>query len=724
MNIHARIGDETQQQLSPAGWQALTSPKAIALIGASGRASSVSFTSRLVETNSSLGFTGELFLVNPSRDEILGLKSWKSVGALPVAPDIVAINLPDQKVLPAVEEAIAAGAKALMIHSGGFGERGAEGAVREAELKRICREAGVAALGPNCLGIMSLSNGVSVSSFKAGTVKPGSVALISQSGSVAGILMQVAQRHGVSFVASTGNEAVTTAEDLIAYAIEDENTRLIIAFVEALRRPQTLFALAERAHAAGKPIVMLKAGLTEKGGEVSRGHTGALAGSGEIYKQALAQAGIILVEDFDELSQTVELLMTLKSYPRGVRLGMLGTSGGELGNVTDLCEALGVALPAPGEATIAALQQALVLPADVLPRNPVDVGTGFNFAGTYQDRMRGAISALAQDKSVDVIAILQGFHKDSDKIELSLNNEIMSAAAKEAALVGKPVIAISTQSGRADPVITGLLREAGIPALEGTREALRAVGHLGKFLGMGPGSTLKRAPLDWPVDIAVWDNGMAAQADLFPALAKVGVPVTEVFAVTDEAKAECAVDDLGLAVMKIDTARVVHKSDIGGVALGVTSDRAAQTYIDLIKCISPPVGSAAGEGVIVAEQLSNGVEFYIGAKLDETFGPVVVCGIGGRMLELLGRTALLVTPFDKGDALDAIARSGALPFLSGYRGGPVADLDGLAETVVKVGQIAQSIGDRLDVLDLNPVIVTADRPAGVVADARLILRLE
>ncbi|MGV8951038.1 MAG: acetate--CoA ligase family protein [Cypionkella sp.] len=723
MNIHARIGDETQQ-LSHAGWQALTNPKAIALVGASGRASSVSFTSRLVETNAGLGFSGELFLVNPSRDEIFGLKSWKSVADLPVAPDIVAINLPDHKVLPAVQEAIAAGAKALMIHSGGFGERGAEGAMREAELKRLCREAGVAALGPNCLGIMSLSNRASVSSFKAGTVKAGSVALISQSGSVAGILMQVAQRHGVSFVASTGNEAVTTAEDLIAYAIEDDQTRLIIAFVEALRRPQTLFAIAERAHAAGKPIIMLKAGLTEKGGEVSRGHTGALAGSGEIYKQALAQAGIILVEDFDELSQTVELLMTLKSYPRGVRLGMLGTSGGELGNVTDLCEALDVALPAPGATTLADLQQALVLPSDVVPRNPVDVGTGFNFAGTYQDRMRGAISALAQDPSIDMIAILQGFHKDSDKIEMSLNNEIMSAAAREAELVGKPIIAISTQSGRADPAITGLLRDAGIPALEGTREALRAVGHLGKFLAHAARPATVSGAVDWPIDLPVWDNGMAAQAHLFPALAALGVPVTACSAVNSGEAARVAVETLGLAVMKIDTSRVVHKSDAGGVALGVTPERATEVFTRLVAAISPPIGSIAGEGVMVAEQLQDGVEFYIGAKLDATFGPVVVCGMGGRMLELLGRTALLVTPFNKADALDAIARSGAVPFLSGFRGGPVADLDGLAEIIVKVGQIAQSIGTRLDVLDLNPVIVTAERPAGVVADARLILRLE
>lgn len=721
MNIHAPLKEAISRHLTSAGWQALTNPKTIALIGASGRASSVSFTSRLVETNAALGFGGQLFLINPTRDEIFGQKAWKSVSEIPASPDIVAINLPDQKVLPAVEEAIAAGAKALMIHSGGFGERGAEGAWREIELQRLSHEAGVAALGPNCLGIMSLSNRVSVSSFKAGTVKAGSVALISQSGSVAGILMHVAQRHGVSFVASTGNEAVTRAEDLIAYAIEDENTRLIVAFIEALRRPEELFELARRAHAAGKPIIMLKAGLTQKGGEVSRGHTGALAGSGEIYRQALSQAGIILVEDFDELNQTVELLMTLKRYPKGTRLGMLGTSGGELGNVTDMAEALGVALPAAAAATITALQETLVLPGDVLPRNPVDVGTGFNFAGTYEDRMRGAISALVQDEAMDVIAILQGFHKDSEKIELSLNREIMSAAAKEAALSEKPVIAISTQSGRGDPAIMALLRDAGIPALEGTREALKALGHLDRFLAHKPQQTGDSA-VAWPENLPAWDNGMVAQSDLFSALAAAGLPITAVTRVTDAAGAVSAAQRLGRVVLKIDTARVVHKSDVGGVLLNVTAETAASAFEAVVSSISPPIGSVPGEAVIAAEQLGTGVEFYIGAKRDETFGTVVVCGMGGRMLELLGRTATLVAPFGKAEAIEAIERSGAKPFLSGFRGGPVADLDALAEMIVTVGQVAQSIGETLDVLDLNPVIVTSDRPGGVVADARLMLR--
>jgi len=239
LNLQTPPRDESGTALGPEGWKAISDPASIALVGASGRSSSVSFTPRFLETNAALGYRGDIYLINPNRETILDRKCWRDLSSLPVSPELVIISLPDEKVLPAVHEAIACGARALMIHSGGFGERGEAGLRRERELQRACGEAGVAALGPNCLGLMNLTTGVSLSSFKLSPgLNKGSVALISQSGSVAGILMNVAGRHGVSFVASTGNEAVTTTEDLIEYAIADPATKLIVCFIEALRRPQ------------------------------------------------------------------------------------------------------------------------------------------------------------------------------------------------------------------------------------------------------------------------------------------------------------------------------------------------------------------------------------------------------------------------------------------------------------------------------------------------------
>jgi acyl-CoA synthetase (NDP forming) len=709
-------------------WSALSNPASMALVGASGRASSVSFTSRFLQTNEELGYKGEIYLINPNRDEILGRKCYRDLASLPAAPELVIINLPDEKVLPAVREAIARGAKALMIHSGGFAERGAAGVERERELKRLCAEAGIAALGPNCLGLINLTDGVSLSSFKLSpTLVRGSVALISQSGSVAGILMNVAGRHGVSFAASTGNEAVTTTEDLIEQAVEDPATRLIVCFIEALRQPDRLFDLASRAHAEGKPIIVLKAGLTEKGGEVSRGHTGALAGSGAIYRQAFEQAGVILVEDFDELAQTVELMATIRGLPAGCRVGMLGTSGGELGNVTDMCVALGVEVPALASETLRKLQDWLVLPDDVLPRNPVDAGTGFNFTGTYQDRMRGGIRAVAEDPSVDVIMVVQGFHREGEDIRMSLNREIMDAAAKESTETGKLVTVMACQSGRWDDEVMAQVRAAGVPALQGAREGLRAIAHLGRYVAFQAGRTAggKRAPA-WRAALPLhWRNGLVPQGELFDLLEKAGLPVTRNGAAKSPDDAERLAERIGgKVVMKIDTSRVIHKSDVGGVVLGVTRETAATEFSRLVDCIQPPIGSETGEAIFVAEQLQDGIEFYIGAKRDQTFGTVLVLGMGGRLLEILGQTAPLVMPFSEADALKAIRRSGSAPFLDGFRGGPKADLRAMAALVAKVGAYAASMGDALDVLDLNPVIITRDQPGGCIADARLILRTE
>jgi acyl-CoA synthetase (NDP forming) len=716
-------------RLSRAGWEAISNPRSIALVGASGRESSVSFTSRFLQTNHELGFTGEIFLINPTRSEIMGRKCWPNLAALPEPADMVAINLPGEKVLPAVEEAIAHGARALMIHSGGFLERGSAGAERQQRLQRLCADARIPALGPNCLGFLSFTNRVSISSIKISAANiAGSVAAISQSGSVASLLQAIAGRHGLSFLASTGNEAVTSVEDLIAYAIEDPATRLIVAFVEQFRNPPALFNLAERAHAAEKPVILLKAGLTQEGGAVSRGHTGAMVGSGAAYRQALSQANFILVDDFDELAQTVELAASWAVRPASFRVGMLGTSGGELSNVTDQCVEHGVNLPALSMETLAALQGDLHLPADVWPRNPVDVGTGFNVPGSYHDRMRRAIRTVAADSSVDVVAVHQGFHRDSPDIAYSHNHEILAAAAKESAHIGKPILVMASRAGSVDDEVMAEVRDANIPALAGSREALRAIRHLATYAQR---RASRNAPARSPI-LSQQDEVISAilastetatgQADLFSYLAEVGLPAPPMRRVSGNAEAEQAARDLGpRVVMKIDTARVVHKSDVGGVSLGVTAETAARTYEQLRACLDPPLGTYPGEAVVVAPQIESGIEVFIGAQPDESFGFVLVFGLGGRLLEILDRSAMLVPPFDHKDALELIERSGVRPLLDGFRGGPKADFDQLANLILRVGQLAAAIGNRLEVLELNPVIVNARHPGGIIADARLLL---
>lgn len=705
--------------LTDEGWKAFTNPASIALTGASGRVSSVGFTGTFLQTNRDLGYAGKILPINPTRDEVFGERCYPSLAALPEQAELVIIALPDAKALPAVEDAIAHGAKALVIHSGGFGERGDEGAAREIELKRLCAEAGLPAMGPNCLGIISYANRVSASSFTAAPGwKPGPVAAISQSGSVAGVLMKAAFRHGLSFLASTGNEAVTTTEDLISFAIDDPDTRVIVAFIEALRRPRELFALAERAHDAGKPIIVMKVGLTDHGAEVSKGHTGALAGSGEVNRQAFRQAGIILVEDFDELTQTVELVTTLKAAPPRMRLGIVSVSGGELGAITDLCVAHGVELPALSEPAVVGLKKALYLPDDVGVRNPVDVGTGFRNPGTYIERMGASMRAIAGDENVDVVALMTSFGAKG------LAREMLVAAANEAPNLGKPMIAFSASSNEGDDEPLVDVRKAGLATLRGARETLRAIAHLKGHLDPArPRNPMAPPPVPVVVEGPLLEGGLVPQSYLFPLLAGHGIPMTASrSAATPEEATAAAAAIGGRVVMKIDTGRVIHKSDVGGVALGVTEADAAEQFARIVGALSPPVGSLPGEAVFVAEMLDGGTEVYIGAKYDEAFGAVVLVGAGGRLVELLGPPAMLIVPFSEAQAREAIARSSAAKLLDGYRGATVADCDALARLLVQVGDFAAGLGPRLDILDLNPVIVNASHSGGCVADARLILK--
>ena len=614
------------------------------------------------------------------------------------------------------------------MYPGGFLERGAGGAARHKRLVEICAKADIPALGPNCLGII---NYVHRTAFGAMRVpkdfKVGPIAGISQSGACASIFAKIGAKYGLSFLASTGNEAVTTMEDLIGAGIDDPSTKVILAFVEMLRRPREIFDLGRRAAEAGKHIIILKVGLTAIGGQVSFGHTGAIAGSGDVYRQALAQAGITMVEDFDELTQTVELLTMLKPRSKTCRVGFVGTSGGELSNIADTAVKMGVTLPEPSPQTQRAFQEIQNFPEDLFLKNPMDVGTGFASKTSYHDRMRACIRALAEDPAFDIVALHQGFGKDRSDLALSLNLNMLSAAAKEAPTLPKPIIVTASLTGDVEPGVVAPIVEAGVPMLQGSKEAMQAIRHLERQLqfcaNLRPRKPETKADPDLAAGLKPWAGGMVSQAETFALLERHGIDAAKVRRVASGADAQKAATEMGgTMVMKVDTPRIVHKSDVGGVALRVTASDAAQRFEALEGVIQAQTGKAVeGEGIVAMPMLAQGVEFYIGAHRDESFGPVVACGIGGRFLEILGKTALLVAPFDEQEALDAIERSGAKPFLEGFRGGPKADLKSLAAMMVKVGDLALALGERLQVLDLNPVIVNEKTLGGAVADARLIL---
>ncbi|HSV81296.1 MAG TPA: acetate--CoA ligase family protein [Ramlibacter sp.] len=711
--------------LNDRNWAALTAPRSIALVGASERITGVSFTNRFLANNEQLAFPGEIHLINPNRATIFGRPCHASLTALTRergAPDCVIVVLPEDKVVPAVEEAIACGARALMIHSGGFLEAGAEGQERQERITALCRAAGVALIGPNCLGFVGVASQVALYGSPLPPALPaGPIAAITQSGSVASTFFQLGAQFGMSFLASTGNEAVTSSEELLERAVADRSTELVVMFLETLRDPPRFIRAAQAARRAGKQIIALKVGLTERGGLVSRGHTGAIAGDGAVYRQAFDQQGVILAEDFDELEQTVRLFMRLRRKPVGPRIAILGTSGGKLGSATDSAVELGLALAHPSAETVARLQEVLCLPASTVPRLPLDVGIGFRSPAAYGDRFRACMRVLDQDPGVDVLAVLHDLEVPDDNAP-SLNGEIVRAVAAEAGSLQKPVLVFSSHSGRASRKLLTEVTAQGLAVLEGARPSLRALWHLTR--PRRPAPALTPAASD-PGRVQHWLREQAAGAcrldDVMALLAGQGIPVAPLHAIASPEQArERLLQIGGRAVMKVDAPDLIHKSDSGGVVLGiVTLDEAVAAW----RKLGAHPACRGGQGrVLMGAQLDAGTEVYVGAKWDAAFGATIVFGLGGRLVEVLGKTALAIAPLDKAAALDLVERSGARKLLAGYRGGPEADLDALAEAIVRVGQLAQALGDRLEALDLNPIIVNPAHPAGCAVDARLLLR--
>lgn len=710
--------------LNDRNWAALTAPRSIVLVGASERITGVSFTNRFLANNEQLGYPGQIHLVNPIRKTIFGRPCHASLAAVASEfgpPDCVIVVLPEDKVVAAVEEAIACQARALMVHSGGFLEAGPEGQERQERMAALCHAAGVALIGPNCLGFAGVASKVALyGSPLPPTLPPGPIAAITQSGSVASTFFQLGAQFGMSFLASTGNEAVTTSEELLERAVADPSTELVLMFLETLRDPPRFIRAAQAARRAGKAIIALKVGLTERGGQVSRGHTGAIAGDGAVYRQVFEQHGVILAEDFDELEQTARLFMRTRRKPAGPRIAILGTSGGKLGSATDAAVELGLTLATPAADTVARLQQVLHLPASTVPRLPLDVGIGFRSPAPYGERFRDCMRALDQDPGIDLLAVLQDLDAPDDDTP-SLNREIVKAVAAEADALRKPVLVFSSHSGRASRKLLADVSAQGLAVLEGARPSLRALWHLTRPRRPAPAMqpAVDAGGLhDW---LRERGAGACRLDEAMALLAARGIAVAPLQAIGSPEEAREQLQRAGgRCVMKIDAPDLIHKSDSGGVVLGITTPEAA---VAAWKRLRAHPACASGQGrVLMGEQLDAGIELYAGAKWDPAFGAVVVFGLGGRLVEVLGRTALAIAPLDQAGALDLIERSGARKLLAGYRGGPEADLEALAGAIVRVSQLAQALGERLEALDLNPIIVNAAHPAGRAVDVRLLLR--
>ncbi|WP_395991050.1 acetate--CoA ligase family protein [Actinomadura sp. 9N215] len=677
-------------------------PASVAVVGASPKGG---YGLRTLRNMRGVGFTGRLYAVHPTHTEVGGVRAYPSLSDLPEVPDAVAAAIPAPGVPALAAEAAGLGAGGMVVFGAGFAERDAEGRRRQDELVAAAGDR-LPLIGPNCLGFASYRGHAALWGIEMPYVHAdadGVVALAAQSGNMALTTMLSGRLPAVAYGVSAGNQAVCDLADCLAYFLTDPGVKVVCLVMEGLADPPRFRALAERAAALDVSVVVLKMGRSAVGEAATVAHTGTLAGRDASYDALFRQTGVHRVHDLDELIALATLLAAPRR-PRGGSVGFFASSGGECGLIADLADDAGVPLAELDAAAESAL--AAVLPPYMSVHNPLDLGAN---AWGDQDVYRAAARAIGECPAVDVVAFAGDAPAHADPLDEIGWTEMIGGAGEAAADLDVPVVMVTTTTDLV-PGLTDLARRNGVVLLAGTRPALRAIALAGEPRPPASAMPIQGAPTDPDVrrraaEILTGGDGMLSEAEAKKLLSVYGVasPPGEVAADADAA-AEAAARIGYPVVCKAHAAGLAHKSDIGGVEVGLADEQAVRDAVHRI------LKRTAATEVFVERMADPGVELIVGGRNDAA-GSLVVIGAGGVLTELLDDAAGLLWPFGRDD-VRAVLRSlkiGAL--LGGLRGAPPADLDALADTAIKIGRLLADFPEIAE-LDVNPLLC---RPGGCVA---------
>jgi acetyltransferase len=699
------------------GLDALLSPRSIAVVGGSERADSVG---EVVLSNlRASGFAGPLYVVNHKHDRVQGLPSWPSVRALPGPVDLAVLAVPAAALPAVMAECGALGVRSVLVLTAGFAELGDEGARRQAELASLAHTHGMRMLGPNSVGLVRPSQRVAAF-FGRTRVAPGRLALVSQSGAVCTAIADWAQAEqiGFSLLASIGGTADVGFGDLLAYLAEDTETDAIVLYVEGLRDART-FMEGLRAAARRKPVVVLKAGRGEAGRRAVVSHTGALAGDEVVFDAALRRAGGVRVDTLEQLFSAAEILARgVRSH--GARLAVLTNAGGLGVMAADHADAVGVKLATLSPETRAALDVAL--PAHWSRGNPVDV-----IGDAGPSRFRAALTPLLADDGVDAVLVLlspQAMTRPAD-----VADEIIAARAH----TDKPLLACF-MGGEQVAAARTVLSAAGVTELPSPEAAVEAFSYLAKFqasqrmLAHDPPPTAALANSAIADAHAVIADARARGSTLLTAhearrvLHAFGIPVLSPLPAADPTAAVAAADTFGYPVaLKIDSPDITHKTEVGGVMLDLrTPDDVSRAFSEVLARAGASRPDATLLGVTVEPMVKRPFarELLVGLAHDATFGPAIMVGVGGTLVELIADRVVQLPPLDPTLAADMLDRMRARTWLGEFRGMPPVNHEAVIDVLLRVSQLACALPEVHE-LDLNPLL--ADDTGALALDARIVL---
>lgn len=693
---------ERSEKAAAASMARLFEPRSVAVIGASRERGKIG--AEILHNLVSAGFRGPIYPINRSAAEIEGVRCYARLADVPESVDLAIVSVPAAAVPAAIDDCAAKGVQGVVVITAGFSETGEEGRRREAALLEKVRDAGMRMVGPNCMGLVNTNSSVRLNGTFAPTYPPeGRVGLSSQSGALGLALLDYASKLnlGISTFVSVGNKADVSSNDLVQYWAEDPRTDVILLYLESFGSPGVFARIARRV-ARRKPIVAVKAGRSRAGARAASSHTGALAESDTVVDALFRQAGVIRTGTLEELFD-VAALLAHQPVPRGRRVAIVTNAGGPGILATDACEAQGLEFPSLAPETTAALRA--FLPAAASVANPVDM-----LAAAPPDHYQRTLKLVLADPNVDsVLAIfIPPIATDPEAVARAIVDGTREAGEK-------PVLAIFMSARGAPPILQSIPSYA-FP--EPAAIALARAVEYGEWRRRPPGTVpdfpeARRADARQIVGAALArGGGWLDPVECDRLLAAFGIPTAAVRLVGDPASAEAAAADIGFpVVLKAVGPAILHKTEVGGVRIGLENGAAVRAAAE--QMASRLEGLT---GFLVQAMVSGGVEVIVGVVRDPTFGPLVVYGSGGTLVELLSDVAFRLHPLTDADAASMLEEVRGTALLRGYRGAPRVDEDALRGLLLRVSALVEACPEVRE-MDLNPVKVLS-RGARVL-DARI-----
>ncbi|CAH2213800.1 acetate--CoA ligase family protein [Tepidibacter aestuarii] len=673
----------------------LLNPRNICVIGASEKEGFGGDTCRNILSYMDIS---RVFFVNPNRDKVFDIPCYKSISDIQDTIDLVIICTPKATVNFMLVEAAKKGAKGTVVYASGYSELGTkEGIESEMELKALCEKLDIALMGPNCAGFVNYVSDVQAFAFISDKHdRKGSVGVISQSGQICLSLMDSPSMK-FSYNISAGNSSIVTVEDYLDYLIDDDDTKVVAMYLEGIKNPKRFEVSLKKAAIKRKPIVILKVGKSEKGGNIASSHTGSLAGADKVYNAVFKKFGVIRVDDIEELLATSLMLSILPKYPDKATFASMNLSGGETGVCADLGHLNGVEFPDFDESTINKLNK--ILPSYATPNNPLDMTASLSYDS---ELYASALRTVMSDPNVGLVAIGYTLLREIADPAIHYMAEGIEIVVKEGN--SKPVVMIPFVEHTRNIEYSEKLAKIGVPVMPPAGYAFKILKYLADFVNYNPEN------VDLSLSIPDMKNNefeAISEYESKKMLKEYDIPVpNEVVAENVEDAARFA-EKIGYpVVMKIDSVDILHKSDIGGVKLNIQNkEEVREAFHGILKNAKTYMPSARIGGVLIQQMANKGLEVIVGVNNDPQFGPCVLCGLGGVFVEVFKDTVICPAPVSKKEAIEMVNSLKGSKLLKGYRGNPPLDVNALSDVIVNISKFACDNKDNIKELDINPIFI-------------------